>query len=227
MRGAHEQARHRYQAGDHGHRAGGRSIHRGDSYTHIFDLARAHGQDILSAALLPLAGDGVISHGVAVLLVASRQGRGIPLRARVLLLGRRSRPPQRPTSPTGCRSGPTGALLSIWPVVALPGLYGAADVDAGKHPAGQDPTASTVHPRIRLRRLPRSAWPASVGGAGGSLRPSCSRPPSGCSPPSRQAARSPDCARSGRDQRRPAQVADCAGALPGAPADGLTSGFRL
>jgi Protein of unknown function (DUF2637) len=58
----------------------------GDSYAHIFDLAREHGQNLTSAALLPLAGDGVVAAASAVLLVASRQGRDVPLRARVLLL---------------------------------------------------------------------------------------------------------------------------------------------
>jgi hypothetical protein len=33
----------------------------GDSYVHIYSLARSHGQDVISAALLPLAGDGVIA----------------------------------------------------------------------------------------------------------------------------------------------------------------------
>ena len=92
----------------------------GDSYAHIFDLARAHGQDILSAALLPLAGDGVIAAASAVLLVASRQGRGIPLRARVLLLAGIAATAAANLA-YGLPSGPTGALLSIWPVVAYLG----------------------------------------------------------------------------------------------------------
>src|SRR5580704_11172874 len=58
----------------------------GDSYAHIYSLARDHGQDIASAALLPLAGDGVIAAASAVMLVASRQGRDVPLLARVVLL---------------------------------------------------------------------------------------------------------------------------------------------
>ena len=46
-----------------------------DSYFHIYTLARDHGQAIASAALLPLAGDGLIAAASSAMLVASRQGR--------------------------------------------------------------------------------------------------------------------------------------------------------
>jgi hypothetical protein len=58
----------------------------GDSYAHIHSLARSHGQDMISAALLPLAGDGLIAAASSVMLVAARQQRPIPLKARVMLL---------------------------------------------------------------------------------------------------------------------------------------------
>lgn len=92
----------------------------GDSYAHIYSLARGHGQDIASAALLPLAGDGVIAAASAVMLVASRQGRDIPLRARVLLLAGIAATAAANVA-YGLPAGLTGALLSIWPVVAYVG----------------------------------------------------------------------------------------------------------
>ena len=50
----------------------------GDSYSHIYGLARDHGQDVASAALLPLAGDGlVIAAASSVMLVAARQGKDV------------------------------------------------------------------------------------------------------------------------------------------------------
>ena len=57
-----------------------------DSYSHIYTLARDHGQAIASAALLPLAGDGLIAAASSAMLVASRQGRDVPVLARVMLL---------------------------------------------------------------------------------------------------------------------------------------------
>lgn len=92
----------------------------GDSYTHIYDLARGHGQGVTSAALLPLAGDGVIAAASAVMLVASRQGRDIPLRARFLLLAGIAATAAANVA-YGLSAGLTGALLSIWPVVAYVG----------------------------------------------------------------------------------------------------------
>src|SRR5260370_27227140 len=56
-----------------------------DSYSHIYTLARDHGQAIVSAALLPLAGDGLIAAASSAMLVASRQGRVRPAPARGML----------------------------------------------------------------------------------------------------------------------------------------------
>src|SRR5260370_42655664 len=84
----------------------------GDSYAHIYALARGHGQGIVSAALLPLAGDGVIAAASAVMLVASRQGRDIPLRARGLLLAGIAAT-AGPNGAYGLPAGLAGPLLSI------------------------------------------------------------------------------------------------------------------
>jgi uncharacterized protein DUF2637 len=44
-----------------------------DSYSHIYTLARDHGQAIASAALLPLAGDGLIAAASSAMLVAEEE----------------------------------------------------------------------------------------------------------------------------------------------------------
>jgi hypothetical protein len=52
-----------------------------DSYSHIYTLARDHAQAIVSAALLPLTGDGLIaaaSSAVAPLKLAFRQVTALP-----------------------------------------------------------------------------------------------------------------------------------------------------
>lgn len=62
----------------------------GDSYVHIFDLAREHGPGgvpgVISAALLPLAGDGVVAAASAAMLAAARNRKTVPLRARLTLV---------------------------------------------------------------------------------------------------------------------------------------------
>jgi hypothetical protein len=90
------------------------------SYTHIYDLGRAHGQDGTPARLLPLSVDGLILAASLVLLHEARNGRDAPRLARVMLwLG---------ISATvganiayGAGFGLLGAVISAWPAVAFIG----------------------------------------------------------------------------------------------------------
>lgn len=91
-----------------------------DSYSHIYSLARGHGQDVISAALLPLAGDGLIAAASSVMLVAARQQRDIPLKARVMLLAGIAATIAANMA-YGLAGGRTDALLSVWPVAAYVG----------------------------------------------------------------------------------------------------------
>ena len=91
-----------------------------DSYSHIYTLARDHGQAIASAALLPLAGDGLIAAASSAMLVASRQGRDVPVLARVMLLAGIGATIAANIG-YGLHAGLTGALLSVWPVAAYVG----------------------------------------------------------------------------------------------------------
>jgi hypothetical protein len=90
------------------------------SYSHIYDLGRAHGQAGTAARLLPLSVDGLILAASLVLLHEARQGGRAPILARLMLaLG---------VSATvganvayGMAFGPLGALISAWPAVAFIG----------------------------------------------------------------------------------------------------------
>jgi Protein of unknown function (DUF2637) len=91
-----------------------------DSYSHIYTLARDHGQAVASAALLPLAGDGLIAAASSAMLVASRQGREVPVLAWVMLLAGIGATIAANVG-YGLHAGVTGALLSVWPVAAYVG----------------------------------------------------------------------------------------------------------
>ena len=108
-----------------------------DSYSHIYTLARDHGQAIVSAALLPLAGDGLIAAASSAMLVASRQGRDVPVLARVMLLAGIGATIAANVG-YGLHAGLTGALLSVWPVAAYVGcmeLLTWMRRNTGMHPA--------------------------------------------------------------------------------------------
>jgi hypothetical protein len=92
----------------------------GDSYTHIYHLARQYqpgAAGAVSAALLPLAGDGVIAAASAAMLAAAKAQLPVPARARVFLAGGIAATVMANIA-YGLPSGITDALLSIWPVAA-------------------------------------------------------------------------------------------------------------
>jgi hypothetical protein len=90
------------------------------SYSHIYGLGRAHGQDGTAARLLPQSVDGLILAASLVLLHEARNDRDVPRPARLILwLG---------ISATiganiacGAGYGLLGALISAWPAVAFIG----------------------------------------------------------------------------------------------------------
>ena len=55
------------------------------SYSHIYGLGRAHGQDVAAARLLPLSVDGLILAASLVLLHEARNDRDAPRLARFML----------------------------------------------------------------------------------------------------------------------------------------------
>jgi hypothetical protein len=90
------------------------------SYSHIYGLGRAHGQDGAAARLLPLSVDGLIVAASLVLLHEARNGRGAPGLARVMLwLGIAATVGANVAS--GARFGVLGAVISAWPAVSFIG----------------------------------------------------------------------------------------------------------
>ncbi len=90
------------------------------SYTHIYGLGRAHGQDGTPARLLPLSVDGLILAASLVLLHEARNGRAAPRLARVMLwLGIGAT--IGANIAYGAGFGLLGALISAWPAVAFIG----------------------------------------------------------------------------------------------------------
>jgi len=97
------------------------------SYSHIYDLGRAHGQSGTAARLLPLSVDGLILAAGLVLLHAARGGRDAPALARCILwLGITATVGANISY--GLPFGPLGAIVSAWPAVAF---VGAAEMALG------------------------------------------------------------------------------------------------
>ena len=87
------------------------------SYSHIYGLGRAHGQDGTAARLLPLSVDGLILAASLVLLHEARNGRDAPRLARFMLwLGIGAT--IGANIAFGVGYGLLGALISAWPAVA-------------------------------------------------------------------------------------------------------------
>lgn len=90
------------------------------SYSHIYDLGRAHGQDGTAARLLPLSVDGLILAASLVLLHEARNSRQAPALARwMLALGVAATVAANVAY--GLPYGPLGAVVSAWPAVAFVG----------------------------------------------------------------------------------------------------------
>lgn len=84
------------------------------SYSHIYDLARLHGESGVAARLLPLSVDGLILAASLVLLHEARAHRPAPGLAQFgLALGVLA------TVTYGAAYGVVGALISAWPAVAF------------------------------------------------------------------------------------------------------------
>lgn len=90
------------------------------SYSHIFDLGRAHGQDGTAARLLPLSVDGLIAAASLVALYAARNRMSVPWLARVML-GLGISATIGANVAYGWPYGWIGALVSAWPAIAFVG----------------------------------------------------------------------------------------------------------
>ena len=130
------------------------------SYSHIYGLGRAHGQDGTAARLLPLCVDGLILAASLVLLHEARNGRDAPRLARLMLwLGIGAT--IGANIAFGARYGLLGALISAWPAVAF---IGAVEIAMQQVRRSRVPRAATSGPAVPQvpgmwsRRSARRTW---------------------------------------------------------------------
>ncbi|WP_433462720.1 DUF2637 domain-containing protein [Spirillospora sp. CA-128828] len=92
------------------------------SYRHAYELVRTHGETGFTARLVPFTVDGLIWAASMVILDASRRKQRVPTLAKwslavgiVATIGA--------NVAHGLNHGPTGALVSAWPALALVGSF--------------------------------------------------------------------------------------------------------
>lgn len=90
------------------------------SYSHIYDLGRAHGQSGTAARLLPLSVDGLILAASLVMLHEARNRRQPPALARSML-GLGVAATVAANVAYGASYGWLGAVISAWPAAAFIG----------------------------------------------------------------------------------------------------------
>jgi Protein of unknown function (DUF2637) len=130
------------------------------SYSHIYGLGRAHGQDGTAARLLPLSVDGLILAASLVLLHEARNGRDAPGLARFMLwLGIAAT--IGANIAYGAGYGLLGALISAWPAVAF---IGSVEIAMQQVRRSRAPRATTTGPAVPgdVEQAVRAAYAASV-----------------------------------------------------------------
>lgn len=130
------------------------------SYSHIYGLGRAHGQDGTAARLLPLSVDGLILAASLVLLHEARNDRDAPGLARLMLwLGIAAT--VGANIAFGARYGLLGALISAWPAVAF---IGAVEIAMQQVRRARAPHVATAVPDVPadVEQAVRAAYAASV-----------------------------------------------------------------
>jgi len=133
------------------------------SYSHIYELGRAHGQDGTAARLLPLSVDGLILAASLVLLHEARNDRDAPGLARFMLwLGIGATIGANVAY--GAGYGLLGALISAWPAVAF---IGTVEIAMQLVRRSRGPLAATSVPAVPevpgdVEQAVRAAYAASV-----------------------------------------------------------------
>lgn len=133
------------------------------SYSHIYGLGRAHGQDGTAARLLPLSVDGLILAASLVLLHEARNDRDAPPLARLMLwLGIGAT--IGANIAYGAGYGLLGALISAWPAVAFIGAVEIATQLVRRAAGPREATAAPAVPAMPgdVEQAVRAAYAASV-----------------------------------------------------------------
>jgi hypothetical protein len=92
------------------------------SYQHAYELVRSHGESGMTARLLPFTVDGLIWAASMVMLDASRRDQRVP-RLAGWSLGTGIVATVGANLAHGIGHGPPGALVSVWPALALVGSF--------------------------------------------------------------------------------------------------------
>jgi hypothetical protein len=133
------------------------------SYSHIYGLGRAHGQDGTAARLLPLSVDGLILAASLVLLHEARNDRDAPRLARLMLwLGIGAT--IGANIAYGAGYGLLGAAISAWPAVAF---IGSVEIAMQQVRRARGPRVTTAVPAMAqvpgdVDQAVRAAYAASV-----------------------------------------------------------------
>ena len=133
------------------------------SYSHIYGLGRAHGQDGTAARLLPLSVDGLILAASLVLLHEARNDRDAPRLARFMLwLGIAAT--IGANIAYGAGYGLLGALISAWPAVAFIGSVEISMEQVRRARVLHTATSAPAAPEVPgdLEQAVRAAYAASV-----------------------------------------------------------------
>jgi len=133
------------------------------SYSHIYRLGRAYGQDGAAARLLPLSVDGLILAASLVPLHEARNDRDVPRLARLMLwLGISAT--TGANIAYGAGYGLLGALISAWPAVSF---IGSVEIAVQHVRRARAPRVSTFVPAAPevpsdVEQAVRAAYAASV-----------------------------------------------------------------
>ena len=133
------------------------------SYSHIYGLGRAHGQDGTAARLLPLSVDRLILAASLVLLHEARNNRDTPALARFMLwLGIAAT--IAANIAYGAGYGLLGAMISAWPAVAFIGTVEIAMQQVRRSRAPHTATNVPATPEVPgdVEQAVRAAYAASV-----------------------------------------------------------------
>lgn len=129
------------------------------SYRHAYELVSTHGETGATARLIPFTVDGLILAASMLILDANRHNRPVPQLARWCLTGGILATIGANLA-HGLGHGPTGALVSAWPALALAGSFELLMTLIRTPPRASDTDAAWAQIRHPLPDVNHGAPPA-------------------------------------------------------------------